>query len=50
MIAWDVYNAQGNAIDTVWYSLTMSADEVKRDLIRTSCHYPENIQVRVNKY
>jgi hypothetical protein len=48
MLAWDVYNRHGNVIDTVWYSCTMSAEEVVSDLLKHG-HYDSGTYVKINK-
>lgn len=48
MIAWDVYNCHGNVVDTVWYTSNMTAEEVVRDLLKSS-HYDSATTVQVNK-
>ena len=48
MKAWDVVNRYGNVIDTVWYTLTMTAEEVRTSLIKHDLH-DSDITVKVNK-
>lgn len=47
MKAWDVVNRNDDIIDTVWYTATMTAEEVRTSLIEHDFH-DDDITVEVN--